>query len=95
MKDVLLDESFDLQINSDDFVMGDSTHQNQGLILLANKGEFRQFPFVGVGLKLYIEDDRLGAMRAELAQQLELDGMTVKNIAILTNGTVEIDASYE
>lgn len=97
MNDILLDENFDLIIDEvlDDFVLGDATHQNQGLILLANKGEFRQFPFVGVGLRNYIEDDRMGSLKPELTKQLELDGMTVRNIGVFTDGRVEIDAGYE
>ena len=95
MKDILLDETFDLQIAQDDFVIGDATHQNQGLILLANKGEFRQFPYVGVGLRYYVEDDKLGNLKPDLTKQLTLDGMTVNNVSVFTDGRVEIDASYE
>lgn len=95
MNDIILEESFDLKINNNDFVLGDVTHQNQGLILLANKGEFRQFPFVGVGVKYYLDDDRLNGIKPELTKQLELDGMTVNSIKVFTNGQVEIDATYE
>ena len=97
MNDVILDETFDLKIDeiTGDFITGDTTHQNQGLILLASKGEFRQFPFVGVGLRYYVEDDKLGSLKPELTKQLTLDGMTVNNISVFTDGRVEIDASYE
>lgn len=95
MKDILLDEAFDLLIKDDDFVLGESTRQHQGLILMANKGEFKQHPFTGVGLRLYVEDDRLGALRTELAKQLELDGMTVQRVNVFSDGKLEIRASYE
>ena len=97
MQDIIIDETFDLKIDehTDDFMIGDATHQNQGFILLASKGEFRQFPFVGVGLRYYVEDDKLGSLKPELTKQLILDGMTVNNIGVFTDGRVEIDASYE
>lgn len=95
MKDLLLNENFDLDFSDDDFSFGETTQQNQGLILLANKGEFRQSPFVGVGLKQYVEDDQLGAMRTELARQLELDGMYIQNLTVFSNGRVLINATYE
>ncbi len=95
MQDILLDENYDLMIENDDFVLGESTRQHQGLILMANKGEFRQHPFTGVGLRLFVEDDRLGAMRVELTKQLELDGMTVQRVNVFSNGQLEIRASYE
>ncbi|MCE7990442.1 MAG: oxidase [Roseivirga sp.] len=95
MIDILLDEGFDLQIENQDFNIGESTRQNQGLILMANKGEFKQHPFMGVGLKLYVEDDRLGALRVELTKQLELDGMKVERVNVFSNGKLEIEAGYE
>ena len=95
MQDILLDENYDLMIENDDFVLGESTRQHQGLILMANKGEFRQHPFTGVGLRLFVEDDRLGAMRVELTKQLELDGMTVQRVNVFSNEQLEIRASYE
>jgi len=100
MTDILLDETFDLIIEEDtpgkgDFLIDESTKQHQALILLANKGEFRQSPLVGVGVSLYLEDDRLGAMKSELQQQLYLDGMTVDELRIFNDGRVFIDASYE
>ncbi len=101
MTDILLDETFDLIIGNEegldkgDFQLAESTKQHQALLLLANKGEFRQSPLVGVGVNLYLEDDRLGAMKSELQQQLFLDGMTVDQLRIFNDGQVFIDASYE
>lgn len=95
MKDVMLTEDFDLFIENDDFKVGDTTHQNQGLIMLANKGEFRQFPFLGVGLMQYLHDERVTELKSELTEQLTLDGMTVNSVKVDRRGRVEIDASYE
>ncbi len=95
MKDILLDQDFTLLIEGIDFKLCDGNHQNQGLILLANKGEFRQFPFMGVGLLQYLHDERVGELKGDLTEQLQLDGMTVRKIKVSRQGQVEIDASYE
>lgn len=100
MTDILLDETFDLIIEKEatdkgDFLIEESTKQHQALILMANKGEFKQSPLVGVGVSLYLEDDRLGAMKSELQQQLSLDGMTVDELRIFNDGRIFINASYE
>lgn len=100
MTDILLDETFDLIIEKEatdkgDFLIKESTKQHQALILMANKGEFKQNPLVGVGVSLYLEDDRLGAMKSELQQQLYLDGMTVDELRIFNDGRIFINAGYE
>lgn len=100
MTDILLDETFDLIIEKEatdkgDFLIEESTKQHQALILMANKGEFKQNPLVGVGVSLYLEDDRLGAMKSELQQQLYLDGMTVDELRIFNDGRIFINAGYE
>lgn len=95
MKDILLDNTYDLQITNSDFVLGDATHQNQGLILLASPGEFRQFPFVGVGLRQYLNDDRASEIATVLTQQLRLDGMVVREVEMDRSGGLKINAYYE
>lgn len=44
---ILLDSSVDIMFSGRDFAIGDSTRQNQYLILAANKGEFKENPSSG------------------------------------------------
>lgn len=95
MIDFLLDENFDLMIANGDFVMGDATEQNQALLLLAQKGEVRQFPDAGCGSQDWLDDDEVSDLGAEIQKQLELDGMKVKKIEVFESGKINIDAHYE
>lgn len=93
MKDILLNEDFDLLIENGDLVIGESTNQHQQLLLLTKKGDWKENPTVGVGLAGYLKDDAdsdlLGAIRTEF----EKDGMTVNSIE-LKNEDFIIDAHY-
>mgnify|MGYP001280269563 CR=1 FL=1 len=94
MNDLLLDDDFDLQIVGNDFVVGDSTEQNQKLLLVANKGEVRPYPAVGVGIAQAINDDNIGSVQQEVIKQFELDRMTINRLKIGKNGAMQIDATY-
>lgn len=91
--DILLNSSYDLQIANGDFVIGDSEAQHVELILLANKGDFRQFPFLGVGLKKYINSPGAGnELGREVGIQLELDGYKVGEVDLSDLSNIQIDA---
>ncbi|MBU7577074.1 MAG: hypothetical protein KAF40_03340 [Flavihumibacter sp.] len=93
MEDILLDEDFDLLIQNGDLVIGPSSEQHQQLLLLSNKGDWRQFPMVGVGIREYLKDEDENSMVGEIKEQFEMDGMQVKDIRI-ANGQIGIDAYY-
>lgn len=84
--DLMLDELGDLLIKNGDFVNGEATQQNIGLILVSEKGEWRHTPYLGAGLKSAIEDEAEPAeLIQEIRKQLELDGL----IEIQINATAE------
>lgn len=93
MEDILLDQDFDLLIQNGDLVIGPSSEQHQQLLLLSNKGDWRQFPMVGVGVREYLKDENENSMVGEIKEQFEMDGMEVKDIRI-ANGQIGIDAYY-
>jgi len=94
--DILLDDNFDLQTKGGDFVLGDASLQNQQLILLSHKGEWKQNPLVGVGISNYLLDDvTIHEMHQEIQKQFSIDGMIVNGVKGKTWDSTEIDASYE
>lgn len=94
MEDFLLDESNDMIIKNGDFLIGNSTEQNQKNILLATKGEFKEHPEVGVGLINYILEDNPKQMLIDAQRQFEYDGMTVNILNSDENGNININANY-
>ncbi|WP_234111687.1 hypothetical protein [Chryseobacterium sp. R2A-55] len=93
--DIILDENFDLQIANGDLVVGESTYQHQRILIFAEKGEFKQYPKVGVGSKHYLESERPDNFAREIRQQFIADGMNVKQIKIGDNLELNIDSDYE
>lgn len=102
---ILLDpETGDLQVNSardalgliaQGLEVGDTTYQNQAIILQANKGEFKEYPMLGVGISGMANDHETTGWKREIALQLEADGMRVNDVNIdITNSKLLIDAEY-
>ncbi len=95
MQDFVLDEQGDLKIQGGDFVAGHSDEQHQQHILLANKGEYKEFPELGVGIVQMLSDDNYTGMLIEAKRNLEYDGMKIKDIAYKEDGKLSIDGKYK
>lgn len=75
--------------------IGEITYQNQAVILQASKGEFKEFPTLGVGIAAMVNDHETAGWRREIALQLEAEGMTVNEVVIdKTTNKMTIDAQY-
>jgi len=59
------------------------------------KGEFKNAPVTGDGVRDYILDDYLGDLPFEIQSQFEFDGLTVTVLRVRSNGEVEEDAYYQ
>ena len=92
--DLLLDENLDLACVNGDFVFGESSKQHQELLLIAQKGEFKEFPLVGVGISDFLNED---ADTSELIQiiskEFSVDGMNVTDV-IINGDQIKINAEY-
>lgn len=93
--DLLLDDNFDILIQNGDLVAGESTRQHQSLFLHIEKGELREFPLRGVGVRSWLLDDQMGDLNAAIKRELEADGQKVKLVKMLANGNILIDGEYE
>lgn len=93
--DIKLDADLDLLIENGGFKNADATAEHQKVLLLLEKGQLKQFPFVGVGIGSYLEDDNPGAMLKEARKQFELDGMRVRKMSISGVGQLTVNAEYE
>lgn len=93
-RDILLDTEVDIMFSGKDFAIGDSTRQNQYLILAANKGEFKENPFIGAGVGDMVGDEGSAAYwKHRIGEELKRDGMTVEKIEINGN-EIKINAEY-
>lgn len=95
MTDLLLDHNNALVIENGDFMIGRSDEQHQKHILLANKGEYKAHPEVGVGIVEMLGDDAYTESLIEIKKQLQYDGMVIKNVSYNENGKLIIDGNYK
>jgi hypothetical protein len=94
---IQLTKEFDLHINVvrganglivSGLVIGDVTAQNQAAILVAHKGEFKEYPMTGVGLNDIVNDDNSMYWEAEIAGQLKADGQRIKRLSLDEKGLI-------
>lgn len=73
--------------------IGDILRQNQALLLELRKGELKEWPVLGVGIGDMLLDDDPAYWRAEIREQMTLDGQNVEHVSISTTG-VTLRATY-
>ncbi len=95
MIDILTDENGDLSFKNGDLDIGFSDNQHQEHILIANKGEYKEFPELGVGIHQMIGDDDFISVLIETKKNLEYDGMKINNVKFEENGKLNIDGKYK
>lgn len=91
MTALILDSNKELVIQHGTLALGDTRDQNASLIVLAEKGEFKEHPQLGVGISQFLksvnrEKELLRAIRVQLA----LDGIRPKEIEY-QNGKLHIE----
>jgi hypothetical protein len=60
---------------------------------MAQKGEFKEHPLVGVGLGDIINDDNAMYWESQIAEQLTSDGQRITRLSLDEKGLV-LEASY-
>lgn len=94
--DYKLNNELDLSVRRGDFVVDESTLQHQKMLLLAEKGEYKQNPLTGVGMVNYINNDaNIVEYRHAVQDEFEADGMTVLEMNVHDYENVDIEADYK
>lgn len=94
MNDFKLDETGDLLIVNGDFVISDGTLQHQEHIIIAQKGEYKQYPEIGVGIANILNDENPRDIITQIRRNFEYDGMTIKKLEFDQDGSIAVDAPY-
>lgn len=95
MIDILLNSNKDPKIMNGDFAYGESTRQHQELILISEKGEWRENPLTGVGIRTELQNETTGSeLLTAIKREFEKDGMTVLQIKA-KGGNITTEAIYE
>ena len=95
MKDLLLNDSFDLVIKNGDLVIGDSNVQHQNTLLITQPGSFKESPEVGVGIENFLMDDDPAGLKNKVREEFTKDGQKVDSISYDTEiGNLIYNANY-
>lgn len=78
---------------SSGLVVGDILYQNQYMILTAQKGEFKEYPTLGVGINDLVNDDDLNAWKKTIREEFAKDNLKIDKLSITTSG-MELKAYY-
>lgn len=95
-KDIITDSNGEIEILNGDIFINDSDSQHVEMILTADKGQFRQFPLIGVGIKKFSNGPLSPQfIKQSIKLQLESDGYNVRKIDVtkITEGIIDIDAT--
>ena len=92
---ILLDENGDIMVRNGGIAIGGTSLQNQYLILLAQKGEFKEYPTLGVGISDMLHDDDELEWKKRIREEFAKDDLKVNKIDLnLQTGNIVIDAQY-
>ena len=73
--------------------IGHTLYQNQYVILTAQKGEFKEYPTLGVGIGDMTNDEEIDEWKRRIIEDFRKDDLRVKKISIANNESF-IDADY-
>jgi hypothetical protein len=91
MTALILDSNNELVIQHGTLALGDTRDQNASLIVLAEKGEFKEHPQLGVGISQFLKSvNREKELQRAIRVQLALDGIRPKEIEY-QNGKLHIE----
>jgi hypothetical protein len=95
-KDLITDADGDLVFINGDVKIDESDTQHVEHILIADKGQFRQFPLIGVGI-LRFQNGSINkqALKQSVKLQLESDGYNVRQIVVETNENLKIEVDAD
>lgn len=77
------------------FLIGNVTEQNQRAILLAEKGEIKENPLLGVGIASFLDHDDPSELLREVRENLRMDGQTVNKCGFNNEGNLIIVGGYD
>ena len=81
-------------INNGDWIVRESEQVHIEDILLTNKGEYKQFPLIGVGALNFLNSTiGVDTIKKRVSVQLEYDNFVVDNISLLRDGSLQIIAN--
>lgn len=74
--------------------IGQTTEQNQALLLILHPGESKEYPTIGVGLGDCLLDDDLLEYRHSVRRNFAADGLQISKLDLYDLKKIDIKAAY-
>ena len=88
VKDIILDDENDVNIVNGDFQLRESDTQHIVLVINTFAGNWKQYPFCGVGIIQFANAAGQGVtLKRSMQVQLEADGFEVEDIKLYSNSS--------
>ncbi|WP_199118707.1 hypothetical protein [Pedobacter sp. ASV28] len=92
MQDFIIND--DLDIENGDLLIGYADEYHQRNILIAEKGEYKEYPELGVGIMNMLNSEDAAGMLLEAKRNFEYDLMRVKELRFTDDNRLKIEAEY-
>lgn len=90
--DIILDSDGELQEVSGDFKKGDNANNLLSYLIQANKGEYKEYPLLGMGINNYLNDTKNPQqIKRDIRVQLSADVFPDADIDISEFPTIKIN----
>ena len=80
-----MDVNGDLAVSSGEMVVGNTTYQNEYIILKSQRGEIKEYPLMGVGIDDIVNDHDEAGWKMKIKEHLAMDGISVSKVDINTS----------
>lgn len=87
-------ETGDILVGKNGVSIGDTSQQNQYLILVSHPGEWKESPLLGVGIGDYVNDNETDFIRHSIYENFRMDGIEIEKMTV-NPGDIEIAAQYK
>lgn len=87
-------ETGDILVGKNGIAIGDTSQQNQYLILASHPGEWKENPLLGVGIGDYVNDNETDDIKHTIRENFKTDGIIISKMTVKP-GDVRITAEYK
>lgn len=93
---IQITEEGDLSVKGGSLGFGDTLAQNEFAILMAQKGEFKLDPLLGVGIANMVGDNDVSQWKRRIRDAFREDGLALSDIEITESGSItSLEAHYD
>lgn len=82
---LLMDTDGDMKVSNGEMAIGNTTYQNQFVILKVQRGELKEFPMLGIGIDDIVNDHDIAGWKMKIKEHLAMDGISVSKVDINTS----------